>query len=59
MRRNLRKFGITSGIPVVYSSEVSKIKLLPLSDEVLQNVNEYKTMPDFRIRILPVLGKKI
>jgi len=40
----------------VYSTEKSSIKLLPLDEEQLQDVESYKTLPNFRIRILPVLG---
>lgn len=60
MRRNLRQLGISSGIPVVFSTEVPRVKLLPLPDNVLpSDIEEYRTMPNFRIRILPVLGLQI
>jgi hypothetical protein len=59
VRRHLRSKGVSSGIPVVYSTEVpSDIKLLPLPEEEFQkgNVNELGVFDDFRVRILPVLG---
>jgi hypothetical protein len=51
--------GVSSGIPVVYSTEVpGDIKLLPLPEEEFQkgDVNELGVFDDFRVRILPVLG---
>ncbi|MCJ1309918.1 hypothetical protein MMC25_003579 [Agyrium rufum] len=60
-RRRLKLLGITEGIPVVFSTEKAgpgKASLLPLPDEEFQkgNVNELSVLPDFRARILPVLG---
>ncbi|KAJ2922920.1 hypothetical protein H1R20_g14182, partial [Candolleomyces eurysporus] len=51
--------GVTSGIPVVYSTEVpGDVKLLPLPEEEFQKgpVKELNAFDDFRVRILPVLG---
>ncbi|KAJ9122341.1 hypothetical protein QFC22_001762 [Naganishia vaughanmartiniae] len=59
VRIKLRRQGIHSGIPVVYSTEVpGDIKLLPLPDEEFEKgkVNELGAFDDFRVRILPVLG---
>jgi len=59
VRRRLRLQGVSSGIPVVYSTEVpSDVKLLPLPEEEFQkgNVNELGVFDDFRVRILPVFG---
>ena len=59
MRRRLRSLGVTSGIPVVYSTETpSDVKLLPLPEEEFKkgNVNELGVFDDFRVRILPVIG---
>ncbi|KAI0372425.1 ubiquitin-protein ligase molybdopterin-converting factor [Pilatotrama ljubarskyi] len=59
VRRRLRLEGISSGIPVVYSTEVpGDVKLLPLPEEEFQkgNVKELGVFDDFRVRILPVLG---
>jgi len=60
-RRRLRALGVATGIPVVFSTEKTapdKAKLLPLpGDEFAKgSVGELGVLPDFRIRILPVLG---
>lgn len=60
-RRRLRAEGVPDGITVVYSTEKpgpGKAQLLPLSDEefIKGQVNELSVLPDFRARILPVLG---
>ncbi|KHO01377.1 Molybdenum cofactor biosynthesis, MoeB [Metarhizium album ARSEF 1941] len=59
-RRRLKLLGITSGIPVVYSTEQSgegKAELLPLPEEEFEKgVGDLGVMPNFRVRILPVLG---
>lgn len=60
VRRRLRLQGVPSGIPVVYSTEVpGDVKLLPLPEEEFQkgDVKELGVFDDFRVRILPVLGK--
>ncbi|TFK75587.1 ubiquitin-protein ligase molybdopterin-converting factor [Pluteus cervinus] len=59
VRRRLRLEGVSSGIPVVYSTEVpGDVKLLPLPEEEFQKgpVKELGVFDDFRVRILPVLG---
>lgn len=60
-RRRLRWQGVKDGIPVVYSTERTapgKAQLLPLSEEEFAkgSVGELGVLPDFRVRILPVLG---
>lgn len=60
-RRRLKLQGVTEGIPVVYSSEKTgegKAELLPLADDEFQkgSVGDLGVMPNFRVRILPVLG---
>jgi tRNA threonylcarbamoyladenosine dehydratase len=60
-RRRLRIMGVTEGIPVVFSSEKpgpGKAELLPLSEEEFAKgqVGDLAVLPDFRVRILPVLG---
>lgn len=60
-RRRLRAEGISEGIPVVFSTEKpgpDKAALLPLSEEefLKGRVDELSVLPDFRARILPVLG---
>ncbi|KAG5652650.1 hypothetical protein H0H81_004206 [Sphagnurus paluster] len=59
VRRRLRLLGVSSGIPVVYSTEVpGDVKLLPLPEDEFQKgpVKELGIFDDFRVRILPVLG---
>ncbi|KZP17386.1 hypothetical protein FIBSPDRAFT_793232 [Athelia psychrophila] len=54
-----RSAKVTSGIPVVYSTEVpGDVKLLPLPDEEFAKgaVKELGVFDDFRVRVLPVLG---
>ncbi|TKA61404.1 hypothetical protein B0A55_11554, partial [Friedmanniomyces simplex] len=60
-RRKLRSQGVKDGIPVVFSSEktgLGKAQLLPLPEDEFTkgSVNELGVLPDFRVRILPVLG---
>lgn len=62
VRRRLRLQGVPSGIPVVYSTEVpGEVKLQPLPEEEFKkgNVKELGAFDDFRVRILPVLGKTV
>ncbi|KAJ3130168.1 hypothetical protein HK098_005415 [Nowakowskiella sp. JEL0407] len=56
-RRGLRVRGIETGVTVVYSTEKpGKVKLLPLDDIKVEEAEEYAALPNFRVRILPVLG---
>lgn len=60
-RRRLKILGVHSGIPVVFSTEKpgeGKATLLPLPEEEFAKgqVGELGVLPDFRVRILPVLG---
>lgn len=60
-RRRLKILGVNSGIPVVFSTEKpgeGKAALLPLPEEEFAKgqVGELGVLPDFRVRILPVLG---
>jgi hypothetical protein len=60
-RRRLRLLGINSGIPVIFSTEKpghGKAELLPITDEEFEkgNVDKLGVLPEFRVRILPVLG---
>ena len=61
IRRRLRLNGIDHGIPTVFSSEKpgdGKATLLPLDEDEFQKgkVSELGILPNFRARILPVLG---
>ncbi|XP_030504678.2 tRNA threonylcarbamoyladenosine dehydratase 2 isoform X1 [Cannabis sativa] len=59
VRHRLKKtYGIEGGIPVVFSLEKPKAKLLPFkgpSGEE-ENPSAYQIVPGFRVRIIPVLG---
>lgn len=60
-RRRLKLLGITKGITTVYSTEKTgegKAELLPLPEDEFQKgqVGDLGVLPDFRVRILPVLG---
>ncbi|KAF9683851.1 hypothetical protein SADUNF_Sadunf04G0057000 [Salix dunnii] len=59
VRYRLRKdHGIEGGIPIVFSLEKPKAKLLPFkgpSGEE-ENPSDYQVVPGFRVRIIPVLG---
>ncbi|KAI2782247.1 ubiquitin-protein ligase molybdopterin-converting factor [Daldinia loculata] len=60
-RRRLKLLGVTKGIPTVYSTEKTgegKAELLPLPEDEFQKgkVGDLGVLPDFRVRILPVLG---
>lgn len=60
-RRRLKLQGVTKGITSVFSTEQSgngKAELLPLPDEEFEKgaVGDLAAMPNFRVRILPVLG---
>ncbi|KAF9161048.1 hypothetical protein DFQ27_002695 [Actinomortierella ambigua] len=57
VRRRLKKLGVESGVTVAYSTEKPHhVKLLPLDESQAQEADEYSALPDFRARILPVLG---
>jgi len=60
-RRRLRLLGVKDGIPVVFSTEkpgAGKAELLPVAEDEVDkgNVGKLGVLPDFRVRILPVLG---
>ena len=60
-RRRLKLLGINRGIPVVFSTEKpgpGKAALVPLAEEefVKGDVGDLGVLPDFRVRILPVIG---
>ncbi|KAF2763389.1 hypothetical protein EJ05DRAFT_472298 [Pseudovirgaria hyperparasitica] len=60
-RRRLRAKGVKDGINVVFSTEKSgpgKAQLMPLAEDEFSkgSVSELGVLPDFRVRILPVLG---
>ncbi|OVA11587.1 UBA/THIF-type NAD/FAD binding fold [Macleaya cordata] len=59
VRHRLKKYhGIESGVPVVFSLEKPKVKLLPFkgASGEEENPSDYQVVPGFRVRIIPVLG---
>jgi tRNA A37 threonylcarbamoyladenosine dehydratase len=57
VRKRLKKFNILKGVPVAYSTEKPHhVKLLPLEEEKVDEADQFAALPDFRSRILPVLG---
>lgn len=60
-RRRLKAMGVSSGVAAVFSTEKpgpGKASLLPLPENEYAKgqVGELGVLPDFRVRILPVLG---
>ncbi|XP_077236005.1 NAD(P)-binding Rossmann-fold superfamily protein [Tasmannia lanceolata] len=59
VRYRLRKdYSIEGGLPVVFSLEKPKVKLLPFKGTTgeEENPSDYQIVPGFRVRIIPVLG---
>lgn len=57
VRRKLRLRDITNGVKVVYSSEKpGKVQLLSLAESQKEEPGDFSVLPDFRVRIVPVLG---
>ncbi|KAI3955795.1 hypothetical protein MKW98_006155 [Papaver atlanticum] len=59
VRSRLKKYhGIEGGIPVVFSMEKPKVKLLPFEGAAgkEEKPSDYQVVPGFRVRIIPVLG---
>jgi len=58
LRYRLKKeHGIEGGIPIVFSLEKPKAKLLPFqASKEEETPSDYQIVPGFRVRIIPVLG---
>ncbi|KAJ2724216.1 hypothetical protein GGI07_002086 [Coemansia sp. Benny D115] len=57
VRRRLKAQGILNGIPVVYSSEKpGRVQLVSLGESQKEEPGDFSVLPDFRVRIVPVLG---
>ncbi|KAJ1644783.1 hypothetical protein J3B02_002085 [Coemansia erecta] len=57
VRRRLKARGIQNGIDVVYSVEKpGKVQLLSLAESQKDEPGDFSVLPDFRVRIVPVLG---
>jgi tRNA A37 threonylcarbamoyladenosine dehydratase len=56
-RKALRELGFNGKVPCVYSTEKpGKIGLQELAKEKVEEADQYAPLPNFRSRILPVLG---
>lgn len=56
VRYKLKKAGISKGIPAIFSTERPDVEIVPLYEETKDNPKEFAALPNFRVRILPVLG---
>ncbi|KAJ2475049.1 hypothetical protein EV174_005419 [Coemansia sp. RSA 2320] len=57
VRRRLKAQGVLSGVKAVYSMEKpGKVQLLSLADSQKDEPGDFSVLPDFRVRIVPVLG---
>ncbi|CEL95685.1 unnamed protein product [Vitrella brassicaformis CCMP3155] len=56
VRVRLRQRGIERGVMVCYSTERTERALLPLRDYQEDNPADFVPLPNFRVRILPVIG---
>ncbi|KAJ2442318.1 hypothetical protein GGF42_006998, partial [Coemansia sp. RSA 2424] len=57
VRRRLKLRGILGGVKVVYSTEKpGKVQLLSLAESQKDEPGDFSVLPDFRVRIVPVLG---
>lgn len=52
----LKEFGIKTGVPVLFSNEITDRKLVDLNEEQQKNPDEFRAFDHMRIRIIPVLG---
>ncbi|KAJ3346998.1 hypothetical protein HDU91_006913 [Kappamyces sp. JEL0680] len=56
-RKTLRAHGFEGKVPCVYSTEKpGKVGLTSLSEDKVEDADQYAPLPSFRSRILPVLG---
>eukprot|EP00124_Ichthyophonus_hoferi_P001278 Ihof_evm15s62 gene=Ihof_evmTU15s62 len=57
VRKGLRKRGVRGrNINVCYSTEKARMKLLPLEVDFAEVAAQKQAMPNFRVRVMPVLG---
>lgn len=56
IREGLRKRGFKEGIPVVFSIEKCERELLPLNEFQQEDPDNFRQLPNMRLRIVPVLG---
>ncbi|KAJ1934746.1 hypothetical protein FBU59_005600, partial [Linderina macrospora] len=57
VRRKLKKMGVENGVKVIYSTEKpGKVGLVSLAESQQEQPGDFSVLPDFRVRIVPVLG---
>jgi len=56
LRTKLKKKGVTSGFPVVFSTERTTRELLPLKEFQKEHPDNYRILPNYRVRIVPVFS---
>lgn len=56
LRLKLKKKGVHDGIPVVYSTERTERKLLPLKEHQEVDPDNFRLLPGYRVRIIPVFS---
>jgi hypothetical protein len=56
VRTKLRQRGVTTGIPVIYSTERPQVQAVLDESVAADNPSDFAILPSFRVRILPVLG---
>jgi tRNA A37 threonylcarbamoyladenosine dehydratase len=56
VRVKLKKKGITSGFPVVFSTERTTRELLPLKEHQKDDPDKFRLLPNYRVRIIPVFS---
>jgi len=52
----LKLKGILEGVPVVYSTERTQRELLPLKEHQEDDPDNYRLLPGYRVRIIPVFS---
>ena len=56
LRERVKRWGIVSGVDMVFSPEVTKRTLLPLKEFQEEDPDNFRQLPGMRLRIVPVLG---
>lgn len=56
MRIRLKEHGIKTGVPFLFSNEITDKKLMGLNEAQEKNPDEYRPLDNMRVRIIPVIG---
>lgn len=56
LRESMKERGVKGRFKVVYSSEKTERKLMELEDFQKENPDNFRALPNMRLRIIPVLG---